>query len=69
MKQLLFPVVFFAACTVACNDASKTEDATADVAARTPQVQTQNVTYKDDTTTLQGMVAYDGAASSKRPAV
>lgn len=69
MKRLLLPAVLLASVMVACNDAPKTEDASTDSAAHEPKVQAEDVTYKDDTTTLKGIVAYDAADSSKRPAV
>jgi dienelactone hydrolase len=69
MKRLLFPAVLFAASIISCNDAPKTDEPAAETAAPIPQVKVDNVTYKDDTTTLQGFVAYDANDSSKRPAV
>lgn len=68
MKRLLFPAVLFVS-ILSCNDAPKTEEATAETTPPAPQIKTDAVTYKDDTTTLNGFVAYNAADSAKRPAV
>jgi dienelactone hydrolase len=68
MKRLLFPAVLLS-CIISCNDQPKTEEPAAEATPRTPQVKVDNITYKDDTTTLQGMVAYDANDSARRPAI
>lgn len=70
MKRLLFPLVLFSAASmvISCNDQPATEP-TAETTPATPQVKSEPVTYKDDTVTLQGMIAFDANDSSKRPAI
>lgn len=72
MKRLLFPLVFFPASLflLSCNDRAA-EQSPEQTAAKTvePKYAIESVTYKDDTTTLQGVIAYDANDSSKRPAV
>ena len=72
MKRLLFPLVLFSASLFifSCNDQAE-EPTPEETAAKTvePKYAIESVTYKDDTTTLQGVIAYDANDSSKRPAV
>jgi dienelactone hydrolase len=68
MKRLFFTAVILST-IICCNDQPKTEESTAATTPAAPQVKMEAVTYKDDTTTLQGFVAYDANDSSKRPAV
>ena len=72
MKRLLFPLVLFAGALLitCCNDqaADKPADETGQTPAA-PSVKTENVTYKDDTVTLQGTIAYDANDTGKRPAI
>lgn len=69
MKRLLFSTVLLTAIIASCNDQSKTEESAAENTPATPNVRSEAVTYKDDTTTLQGYIAYDANDSTKRPAV
>lgn len=69
MKRLFFPALLLSI-IASCNDEPKTEPAPETAATpRAPQIKVDPVSYKDDTTTLQGFVAYDANDSAKRPAV
>jgi dienelactone hydrolase len=67
MKRLFFSSVLLAF-IISCNDQSTTEPA-AETTTAAPQIKVDPVTYKDDTTTLQGFIAYNASDSAKRPAV
>lgn len=71
MKRSLFTPALFAASLFifSCND--QAAEQSAEKAAKTvePRYAIESVTYKDDTTTLQGVIAYDANDSSKRPIV
>ncbi len=65
MKRLLFPLALLI--IVSCNDQSASEEKGMEVAI--PRISEENVTYKDDTVTLNGFIAYDQSTAARRPAV
>lgn len=71
MKRLLFPLVFLSAVSfcVSCNDEPKGETPGDLPSAPVAQIKSEPVTYKDDTTTLSGTIAYNAADSAKRPGI
>ena len=57
----------FTACN---NEGTKTADNNADTTkTATPSIKEENITYKADTATLNGYVAYDANSTAKRPVV
>jgi dienelactone hydrolase len=71
LAVLLVPVI--AISLGACNDDATAEDnpkVSADSSSNpTPKIKEENVTYKSDTTTFNGFVAYDENSTAKRPAI
>ncbi len=72
MKQsslfLLVIALGFAGSFTACNNQPAPAGAGADSTA-TAKIKGEDVTYKDDTTTLNGFVAYDESSDKKRPGI
>jgi dienelactone hydrolase len=71
MKRLLFPAVLFASSIISCNDSQTETPPATEQPAATPviTVKSSAVTYKDDTVTCQGIIAFNSSDSAKRPAV
>src|SRR5918993_4978841 len=74
MKRIQFLLFISLTGLIACGDSDKSEDGAADkdsavATSAVSKVKEENVTYKDDTTTLNGFVAFDENSGSKRPAV
>lgn len=71
-EKLLF-LAFIAsslAFTACNNEGNKTADNTADTTkTAAPSIKEENITYKADTATLNGYVAYDANSTAKRPVV
>jgi dienelactone hydrolase len=72
MKRLFLPFVLVVSAffVFSCNDqpAEQGNEAAGD-GMKEAQVKTDAVTYKDDTVSLNGMIAYDANDSSKRPGI
>ena len=68
-RSYLYLLLLAATCisVFACNDPSS-QQSTEETPA-TPKIKEENVTYRSDTTTLDGYVAYDESSDKKRPAV
>ncbi|MHA4845924.1 dienelactone hydrolase family protein [Flavitalea antarctica] len=75
MKKILFCLLMPVFAMTACGDDSEKSDnpvSTADsatTAAAPASIKEENITYKDDTTTLNGFVAFNENSTEKRPAV
>jgi dienelactone hydrolase len=71
MKRLLFPFVLASSIfCISCNDeAAKEPEPAAETKPAEPMIRSEAVSYKDDTVSCQGFVAYDANDSSKRPAI
>jgi dienelactone hydrolase len=75
MKKILFYLILPALTITACgDDSSKSTDTglsadSASTNAAPAKIKEENITYKDDTTTLNGFVAFDENSAAKRPAV
>jgi dienelactone hydrolase len=75
MKRILFYLLVPVLGLIACGDDSSKSDDPIDSGDSTragavpPRIREENISYKDDTTTLNGFVAFDENSGSKRPAI
>src|SRR6476619_5128057 len=70
MKLFVLPMIFTAFISLtACNNAPTTGNTTTDKKMAQANIKEEAVTYKSDTTTLNGYVAYDASNDNKRPVV
>ena len=67
LKPIFLPLL--AAFIISCNNENSKEQPTAAAENKLPQVKEEAVTYKSDTTTHNGFVAYDENKEGKRPVV
>jgi dienelactone hydrolase len=69
MKKILLSLAIPATIFVSCADQAAKEEVAAADSTTAVNLKEENVTYKSDTTTLNGFIVYNSNSSEKRPAV